>query len=122
MSDAPPTFGPELRRLRNAKGWTLRVAAKHFGVAFSRLAEWERGTDSHNKLTVVPPYHTAALMARYLAAPQLLAAAGYPRAGDDDEEEELLEAYRRLDRADRQRLMSAARALAGGAGSEGGPG
>lgn len=111
MSEQPPFFGEELRRVREAKGWTLREAARHLGVSFSRLGTWERGIDSNTRLPVLPPYKTVKLMAAVLKAPQLLAAAGYPIEGDGDDEKELLDGYRRLGEADRDRLMRALRTL-----------
>ena len=111
MHEPPSSFGMELRRVRVAKGWTLREAARHLGVSFSRLGTWERGIDSNTKLPVVPPYQTARLMARVLQAPQLLAAAGYPIAGVSDDENELLEGFRRLGAGERATLVGLVREM-----------
>jgi transcriptional regulator with XRE-family HTH domain len=93
------TLGVHLYTLREACGLTLRQAGGAAGIAFSRLAELERGIDSHTGLPVRPTYEQLVRLARAYKTPveQLLRRGGF-FAGLDlpEDEQRLLAAYRAL--------------------------
>ena len=103
------SFGLYIGRLRDQRGLSLRQAAKRIGVSFSRLAEWERGADSHTGKPIVPPRQAVLDIARTYAVPgdELLALAGYRTSQEPatPEEVRLLAAFRRLDDAGRAQVL-----------------
>lgn len=118
MPEHELSFGLHIGRLRDACGLSLRQAAKRVGVSFSRLAEWERGTDSHTGKPVFPPRHAVIDLARVYGAPadELLALAGYRTSLEPatPEEARLLGAFRQLDAPGRQKLLAMAAELEAG--------
>lgn len=75
MSD----FGAYLKAQREAKGWTLREAAKRIKVSASRLTEIERGKSYHTDHATKPSREVVERIAQAydLSKDLLLAEAGY---------------------------------------------
>ncbi len=96
LVDQELTLGLYLGRLRDERGLSLREVAKRAGGHFTRLGEWERGTDAHTGKPVTPPREAFLRLARVYGAPPdaLLAMAGYraERAPSPDEAQRFLEA------------------------------
>ncbi|MEB3329332.1 MAG: helix-turn-helix transcriptional regulator [Candidatus Sericytochromatia bacterium] len=82
MQDRATAFGNRLHALRQARGWSLREAARFLGIAFTRIGEYERGVDGHSGKPLVPPYRQVIRLARVYGVPEaeLLALAGYDGA------------------------------------------
>lgn len=74
-----PTFGEYLQGLRLRRGWSLREAAKHVGLAHSRIDEVEKMIDARTGKAFVPSYVNVVKFAKaYGQAPdELLRKAGY---------------------------------------------
>jgi transcriptional regulator with XRE-family HTH domain len=111
------SFGLYIGRVRDKRGLSLRVASRKIGVSFSRLGEWERGTDSHTGKPVVPPRHAVSDIARAYGVPadELLAMAGYRSDRDPSpQEERLLAAFRRLSAEVREAVIVDVEARFGG--------
>ena len=95
--------------MRDERGLSLREAARRAGLTFSRLGEWERGTDSHTGKAVLPPREALLRLARVYGVPPepLLAMAGYRTERDlTPEEERLLAAFRQLPETERQAAVA----------------
>ncbi|MNL38773.1 Helix-turn-helix domain protein [compost metagenome] len=73
-------FGKYLKAQRNARGWTLRHAAKQIGTSLSRLSEIERGQSYHTEHATRPSRELVEKIAQaYELSPTLLLTeAGYP--------------------------------------------
>lgn len=102
-----PSLGTHLFALRQAKGWSLRQAAKLIGIAHSRLDEIEKGIDSHSGQALAPSYiHVVKIARAYGLAPdQLLKRAGHqPGIELGSDEWRLVEAYRSMTEAQRKAL------------------
>lgn len=111
-------FGLYIGRLRDERNLSLRQAAKRVGVSFSRLAEWERGVDSHTAKPVTPPRQVVIDIARAYGVPadELLALAGYRTSIDpvSSEEVRLLVAFRRLPASLRDEVLTELESRASG--------
>lgn len=107
--DSELTIGLCLGRLRDESTLSLREVAKRAGLSYTRIGEWERGTDAHTGKLVTPPRDALLRLARvYGVAPEpLLALAGYRTDRDPSpEEERLLAAFRCLPEAERAAFLS----------------
>jgi transcriptional regulator with XRE-family HTH domain len=108
VQDRASAFGNRLHALRQARGWSLREAARFLGIAFTRIGEYERGVDGHSGKPLVPPYRQVVRLARVYGVPEveLLALAGYDGALVLPEEEAtLVRRYRHLSPAGREHLQ-----------------
>ncbi len=88
-----------LYRVRETLGWSLREAAEHAGISFSRLGEIERGRDSHSGKPFVPSYVTLCRLAAAYGLPpaDLLRRAGHqPGPELTTEEWRMIDAFRQL--------------------------
>lgn len=109
VQDQDQAFGDRIHALRLARDWTLREAGMHLGLAFSRIAHYERGKWSKPSKPPVPPYQTVIRMARVYGASEeeLLRLAGYGSSVDlTDDELALVRGYRRFTADGRRRLMA----------------
>lgn len=109
MASSDGSFGEYIYRERQKRGWTLREAAKHAGIAHSRLSEMESGVDTHSHKVFRPGYVHVIRLARVYELPpdELLRLAGHaPGAELAPEEWQIISAYRRLDVDGRDRLIA----------------
>lgn len=79
-------FGPFIKRVREAKGWSLREAARTIGLSHFRLSEIESGKNARTGHATRPSWNQVASIARAYGLDQatLLARAGYD-VGDRSE-------------------------------------
>ncbi len=72
-------FGAFIKSKREARNWTLRVAAQHVEISASRLAEIERGVSYHTERPTRPTPDLVERIARAYDVPidYALAEAGY---------------------------------------------
>lgn len=108
------SLGDLLHDLRQRKGWSLREAAAHVGLAHSRIDECEKMVDARTGKRFVPSYINVVKFAKAYDFPvdELLRCAGYePGIELDPPEWQLLGIFRRLAPEARARLLATAAAL-----------
>lgn len=102
-------FGATIYQARQAKGWSLRAAAKVTGIAYTRLDELEKGQNWHTRKAVRPTMEQVIRLARTynLSIDEMLAHAGFePLFTLDQEERELLHGFRQIPRDGRLRALA----------------
>lgn len=116
QQDTP--FGETIFQARQARGWSLRQAAKALGVSYPRLDEYEKGVDWHSGKPVTPGYPIVMKMAEVYGLPvaSLLAAAGYSLPKLPEDEQAVLDGYRQLDAQGRDRVQALIKTLLRGEG------
>lgn len=105
--------------MRESLGWSLREAAEHAGISFSRLGEIERGRDSHSGKPFIPSYVTLCRLAAAYGLPpaDLLRRAGHqPGPELTPEEWRMIDAFRQLAAPRRAELAMALDAECAGDG------
>lgn len=108
VSGVQRTFGDFLYGLRQARGWSLREAARRAGIAFSRLGEIERGIDQHTGKPFQPSYLMVCRIAKAYDYPvdELLRMAGHDPVPElTPEEWRMLGAFRRLEHPHREAVV-----------------
>jgi transcriptional regulator with XRE-family HTH domain len=78
------TFGHRLKRLREARGWSLQELAARSGVPYITIYRCERGQHQEPRVSV------AAKLARALVVPLDVLAGTYDQVREENETEELL--------------------------------
>lgn len=106
-----PTFGEYLQSIRFAKGWSLREAAKHVGLAHSRIDEVEKMIDARTGKSFRPSYINVVKFAKAYGLPPdvLLRRAGYePGVELTEHEWRLIRVFRQLPESAQEDLLSEA--------------
>ena len=108
MSENERPIGAALRALRKERGLSLREVASRTGISFSRIAELERGSDSHSSRSTVPRYEVIQQLCRLygVSSTDFVRLAGYmPEPEMPADERRLLALYRQLDAVERRRIL-----------------
>ncbi|HBN07505.1 MAG TPA: hypothetical protein DD435_02285 [Cyanobacteria bacterium UBA8530] len=102
------SFSEYIYNARQGRGWSLRDAAGHVGIAHSRLDEIEKGIDGHSGKPFLPSYMTVVKIAKAYGLPpdETLEKAGYqPGIELTAEEWILIKVFRSLSRDQHSHLF-----------------